>query len=174
MKLEHYHGAVLRMARVNAVTSDAREEDVEVYRKYLAVERPLQEMEMRFLDDGEDLLALDAGATPMSGSETLLAPPTPVGTSHLSPPYNFTLLSSLAGVWLLACMPSLLSRWAFLLLLACLTIATQPSNLPSPSSASSGFDASWPSLKARLIEAYTRAKDIAPPLLFWMAVMMVC
>jgi hypothetical protein len=168
MKLEHYHGAVLRMVRVKAATSNASGEDVEAYRAYLAAQRPLQELEMRFLDDGEDLMSLDVGFTPIHAS--LPAPSPPNHSSHLHPPYNFTLLSTLAGIWLLACVPSLFSRWIFLLLLACLTIGTQPSSstLRSPSSSSRL------SLWTRLAEAYKRAKEIAPPLLFWMAVMMIC
>jgi hypothetical protein len=150
MKLEHYHGAVLRMARVNAATKTPGEGELGLYRGYLQKERPLMEMEMRFLDDAEDLMSLDAVPMPV------IRPLQRIGT----PPYNFTLLSSLAGVWLLACVPSLLSRWAFLLLLAGFTIVTE-------SSASAFF-------KITLTEAYGRAKDLAPPLLFWMVVMLIC
>lgn len=183
MKLEHYHGAVLRLANVKAATHDPKPEDVETYRAYLTTHRPIQDLEMRFLDDITDLMSLDT-TLPEGGATSLLTLPSPTPpTSALASPiplqsypyistYNFTLLSSLASIWLLACVPSLFARWTLLLLLACMNILTQPRALISPISSAAAASSSLFTETAE--EAWTRTKDVAVPLVFWMVVMVLC
>lgn len=150
MKLEHYHASVLSVQKVKSATREAGPEDVETYRAWLAAHRPLQDPEMRFLDDDADLMSLDTMPRPL-----FALPATETSPLH---PYNFHILSSLAGVWLLTCVPSVVSRWTFLFLLACYAIGTQPSTLMS----------------FHLAEAWERTKGIAMPLVFWLIVTMIC
>ena len=146
VKIEQYHASILSLQNVKSATSEADDLDIETYREWLTEHKPLQKVEMRFLDNEEDIMSLDRPSLtiPMSS------------TPHKK--YDFYLLSSLAGVWLITCVPSILSRWTFLLLLASFTIFTQPSTLTA-------FD---------MMEAWTRLKTIAIPLTFWMIVTTLC
>jgi hypothetical protein len=146
VKIEQYHAAILSLQNVKSATSEADDLDIETYREWLTENKPLQKVEMRFLDNEKDIMSLDRPSLtiPMSS------------TPHKK--YDFYLLSSLAGVWLITCVPSILSRWTFLLLLASFTIFTQPSTLTT-------FD---------MMEAWTRLKTTAIPLTFWMIVTTLC
>jgi len=119
---------------------------VDTYRAWLAEHRPIHPAEMLYLDDEADLMSLDTVPRPRS-TETPLP--------HY---YNFLTLISLAGVWLVTCVPSVLSRWTFLILLACFTTGSQPTMLTS----------------LDVMEAWARMRAIALPLTFWMIVTMIC
>ena len=146
VKIERYHAAVLSMQKVKSATTAATMEDIGVYLDWLAKHKPLQDVEMRFLDNEGDVMSLDAPSS--------LSP----ATTAALVVYDFYLLSSLAGVWLITCVPSIVSRWTFLILLAGFTITTQPSTLPT-------FD---------FKEAWSRLKAIMLPLTFWMLVTTIC
>jgi hypothetical protein len=146
VKIEQYHASILSLQNVKSATSEADDLDIETYREWLTEHKPLQKVEMRFLDNAEDIMSLDRPSLTIPMSSTP------------NKKYDFYLLSSLAGVWLITCVPSILSRWTFLLLLASFTIFTQPSTLTK-------FD---------MMEAWTRLKTIAIPLTFWMIVTTLC
>lgn len=147
VKTEQYHSAIMSMQKVKSATSEADNLDLKAYREWLREHKPLQEAEMRFLDNEEDIMSLHV--PPPSSSPIRQSTPKQ---------YDFHLLSSVAGVWLLACVPSIFSRLTFFILLTLFTIATQPSTLNT----------------IDRMEAWTRLKTIAIPLTFWMIVTTIC
>ncbi|KAG0633110.1 hypothetical protein HOY80DRAFT_1065050 [Tuber brumale] len=83
-KLREYHMALKNFADVADTLEAAREDEIMAYRKWMDSERPLVELEGRFLESREDLISLRK--TPKPGSLVVPTPPPQAAQSQSQPP----------------------------------------------------------------------------------------